>query len=243
MYEYFCIFLYFIIYSFIGYIVEVIAISLNYNKLILSRGYLIGPIIPVFGVGVLSILYLLDKYSNDLITAFVLAVVLCSVIEYTTSYLMEKIFKLRWWDYYDKKFNVNGRIALDYAVYFGLAGVFILKVFHPFLSKVIHSIDPLVIIVISTIFAFLFIIDFIVSTEIIFSFKKNINKLVKRDSTMKIKREVRSVLKTRSPLLIRLIKAFPNIVSNRDFKKSRIYRLILDRPTKLFIKRIRKDKK
>ncbi len=224
------LFITFIIYSFFGYIIEVTAMSLEEKKLTLSRGFLIGPIIPVFGVGAIAIILFLSRYSDEVLTLFILSTVICMVIEYFTSYLMEKIFNMRWWDYSDKKYNINGRITLDFCLYFGIGGTVMLKYFHPLLSKLLLSIEPKVISIIGTILLILFIIDFVVSTDIIFRFKKNVHKLIKKDSTFRIKKEVRRVLKERSLLTIRLIKAFPNIILlGKESKINKVKKLILGR--------------
>lgn len=216
----------FIIYSFIGYIVEVIAISIENKKLTLSRGYLIGPIIPIFGLGAIFIILFLTRYTNELLTLFILSVVICSILEYITSYLMEKIFKLRWWDYSDRRFNINGRVSLDFAVLFGVGGVLMLKFAQPFLTGILLGIKPTTIYIVASVLAILFIIDFIISTNIIFKLKDNVHKLVKKDSTFKIKLEVRRALKERSLLTVRLIKAFPNMSLT---KLNKIQKLVLDK--------------
>ena len=224
------LFMYFITYSFIGYVIEVISTSIHDKKLNLSRGFLIGPVIPIFGFGGLAIVTLLNRYSNEIITLFVMATVICCVLEYFTSYLMEKIFKMRWWNYSYKKYNINGRISLDFAIYFGIGGVLTLKFFHPLLSKFILSINHNTLIALAIILFILIWIDTIISTNIIFKFKDNVNKYINKDSTMRIKAEVRRVLKERSVLTVRLLKAFPNInIFSRERRISKIKKLILKR--------------
>lgn len=244
IYQLSLLFISFIIYSFLGYLVEVTCASINDKKFTISRGFLIGPIIPIFGLGAILIIQFLTKYSDDLITLFVLSTVICSILEYITSYIMEKIFKMRWWDYSDKKFNLNGRIAFDFAIYFGIGGVLMLKFVHPFISNILLNMNENTIITIGIILFILFLIDLIISTNIIFKFKDNVTKLVKKDSTMKIKSEVRRVLKERSLLTIRLIKAFPNIdLFSKENRITKIQKLILDKSDFKDIKRIRKRKK
>lgn len=238
------LFITFIIYSFFGYLIEVTSMTLDNKKLVLSRGFLIGPIIPVFGFGALAIILFLTRYSDEIITLFIMSTVICMVIEYFTSFLMEKIFNLRWWDYSYKKYNINGRVTLDFCLYFGIGGVIMLKFIHPLISKLLLSIDPKVIVIIGTILLILFIIDFVVSTDIIFRFKKNVHKLVKKDSTFRIKKEVRRVLKERSLLTIRLIKAFPYVNrNNKDHEITKLHKLVLDKKDYKNIQEKRKGRK
>ena len=121
------IFLLFIAYGIIGYFLEVITTSLEQKKINLTRGFLVGPIVPIYGVGSLLITLFLSTYKNDLVVLFVMSLVLCSVVEFTTSYIMEKAFKLRWWDYSHMKYNLDGRICLLNAVLFGIGGVLVVK--------------------------------------------------------------------------------------------------------------------
>ena len=131
-------FLLFIIYAVIGWVCEVI-LSLFEHKRFINRGFLIGPYCPIYGVGVLLIITLLKNYMDSLLVLFVLAMVLCMVLEYVTSYLMEKIFNARWWDYSDEKFNINGRICLETAVPFGVGGLLIMYIVNPFVVSILDK--------------------------------------------------------------------------------------------------------
>ena len=114
-------FLLFIIYSIIGWILEIIFAFINLKKFV-NRGFLIGPYCPIYGAGCLLLTILLSKYAEDTIVLFALSIIICSILEYLTSWIMEKIFKLRWWDYSDMKFNINGRICLETMIPFGIIG-------------------------------------------------------------------------------------------------------------------------
>ena len=120
------------LYSFFGWLLEVIVTFIK-SKKIVNRGFLIGPYCPIYGKGALLIVLLLKKYENDIIALFVMAVVVCSIIEYITSYVLEKLFNTRWWDYSNIKFNINGRVCLQNLVAFGIFGVLLLKYVNPFL--------------------------------------------------------------------------------------------------------------
>ena len=108
------------------------------EKKIIDRGFLIGPYCPIYGCGTLGMILYLEQYKDNIITVFFLAVIICSILEYLTSYLMEKIFNARWWDYSDEKFNLNGRICGKNALLFGLGGVIIIYIAHPLLKNIMN---------------------------------------------------------------------------------------------------------
>ena len=129
----------FFVYSFIGYLIEIIRVSIMEKKIVLSRGYLIGPYLPIFGFGSLMMVYCLSRYQGDNVVIFVFSVVICCLLEYFTSLIMEKIFKIRWWDYSNRKFNINGRICLENSIYFGISGVCLLSFLSPLVSNLIYD--------------------------------------------------------------------------------------------------------
>ena len=156
------IFLYFIIASFLGYAMEVIKCSINYKKLV-NRGFLFGPICPIYGVGFLLITWLLTKYQNDLIILFLMGALITSAIEYYTSYILEVIFHNRWWDYSYRKDNINGRICLKNSILFGLGACIVIRIINPLMLKFRGLFSDKFIIIIGTIILIIFILDMIFS--------------------------------------------------------------------------------
>ena len=106
-------FVLFLIYSFIGWLME-ISFTLYKDKTLVNRGFLMGPYCPIYGCGCILIILLLKRYLNDFIVLFIMSMVICSILEYLTSYIMEKLFKARWWDYSKKKFNIKVVIFTSY---------------------------------------------------------------------------------------------------------------------------------
>ena len=232
------LFLLFIIYSFIGYLVEIVTVAIESDKFTFSRGFLIGPIIPVFGVGGMLMYLLLYKYENDIVALFIMSMAICTVLEYFTSYIMEKMFNLRWWDYSHKKMNVNGRICLSNAIAFGIGGVIIIKYVNPKIFAFIGSFSDTSLYIISGVLAILFIIDCLISFNIIFGLKNTVSALEKKDSTFRIKREVKRRLGEQSVLTKRLVSAFPDLSKlNKSFRKLNIERLLFGRKRFLFFKK------
>ena len=122
-------FYYFLIYSFLGYIIEVIYVFILTKK-INNRGFLYSPICPIYGFGALLIipLYYLKDYWY---LVFILGLIITSTLEYITSYLMEKLFKRRWWDYSDYFCNLNGRICFRNSLLFSFLVIFVIYILHP----------------------------------------------------------------------------------------------------------------
>lgn len=203
------LFLLFIIYSFLGWFMEIIIVFKKENKFI-NRGFLIGPICPIYGYGALLITISLTKYYNDIPVLFILATILGASLEYFTSYVMEKIFKTRWWDYSDHKYNINGRISLTTSIGFGILGVILVHFLNPFFKNVLTLIPSILLTIIAVILLIILITDYIMSFNIISNIKK-IDLGDVRDATDEINNIVRDTLKRKSIFTRRLINAFPNL--------------------------------
>ena len=178
----------FFTYSFAGWVMESIG-GIFVVKKFINRGFMIGPLCPVYGVGVVIITVLLGKYVNDFVALFVLATVLCGFLEYMTSYVMEKMFNARWWDYTNRRFNINGRVCLENLCAFGIAGSIILRYINPFFINLYDKVPERIRHIITGILFFTFIIDFTISFRIIFSFKGE--TYAKMDNTEEISSKVK----------------------------------------------------
>lgn len=209
-------FLLFLLYSIIGYIAEVVSCSITLKKIVLNRGFLIGPYLPIYGFGCLIMVWLLFRYEDDLLVLFIMSAFFCTVLEYFTSLLMEKLFKLRWWDYSNRKFQINGRVCLDNALLFGLGGVLVVEVLHPFLSGVVYLLPSSITIWLAIILFFIFLFDFVESSYIIVRLKINVDNYIHKDATRKIKQEVLKAIRKHTTLTSRLLKAFPNLTSDAN---------------------------
>lgn len=209
-------YLLFLLYSIIGYIAEVVSCSITLKKIVLNRGFLIGPYLPIYGFGCLIMVWLLFRYEDDLLVLFIMSAFFCTVLEYFTSLLMEKLFKLRWWDYSNRKFQINGRVCLNNALLFGLGGILVVKVLHPFLSGVVYLLPSSITIWLAIILFFIFLFDFVESSYIIVRLKINVDNYIHKDATRKIKQEVLKAIRKHTTLTSRLLKAFPNLTSDAN---------------------------
>lgn len=211
MEKFFYYFLLFLIYSFLGWTIEVTAVGISKKKFI-NRGFLIGPYCPIYGVSAIIMIFYLNRYKKDILTVFLLAVIVCSFMEYIVSYIMEKLFNARWWDYSNKKFNVNGRICLTNAFAFGILGLLLIYIVNPLLNDLLYTINSKQLIIISTILLTIFVIDFIISIKISYKLKNTIKKL-RKDNTEDFNKKLKEIIENKI-LNRRIIKAFPKLKLN-----------------------------
>lgn len=200
-------FLVFIIYSFIGWIFEVFITFVNTHKFV-NRGFLIGPVIPIWGAGCVLITILVKDQS--ILRLIIFSGTIGAILEYAVNYIMEKIFKARWWDYSHLPFNVNGRIWLGSVLLFGFGGLFVVKYISPWLFNLVTEIDPTMLYALSMILFMVLIADIIISTGIIKNLKLSAEAM-QQDYTAEITKRVKKVLSNKSSDFKRLLKAFPNV--------------------------------
>ena len=181
-------FMMFIIYSIAGWIMECTLGVIEKHKFV-NRGFLIGPYCPIYGVGVVSGTLLLTRFSNNVVLLFLLATVVCGSLEYLTSYLMERIFKARWWDYSQRKFNINGRICMETLIPFGVISVLIICFVNPWIFNRLYMIPRNVLNWLVVVLLVVYIVDCVISFTIILRFK-NLSKQEK-DNTEEITKKVK----------------------------------------------------
>lgn len=136
------IFLWLMIYSFFGWVYESILCSITSGSLV-NRGFLNGPVCPVYGFGALVVILAFWWEPRIRVwNLFFSSMVLTCTLEYLTSWAMEKLFHARWWDYSQYRFNINGRVCLLGAVAFGAFSVLLIKVVHPRVSAFVDGFSP-----------------------------------------------------------------------------------------------------
>ena len=123
------LFLWFLLYAFIGWVYESVLVSVSERRWV-NRGFLNGPLCPIYGCGAVLAIVLLHDFTNP-IEIFLISSFGASILEYITSWGMEKLFHARWWDYSHYRFNIQGRICLLGAIVFGFGGVLIIDVVQP----------------------------------------------------------------------------------------------------------------
>ncbi len=229
----------FYIYSFIGWAQEVIQSIFKFKKFI-NRGFLIGPICPIYGFGSVMITKFLTPYVEEPFFVFLTAIFICCTLEYFTSYILEKLFKARWWDYSHMKFNINGRICLECGLAFGLGAMAILYVINPYIVDPIFKVcDINVLTTIAYVVLFLQLVDTILSFNFI-SKLKNISNSIKSDNTEVITKEVKRMLEASTLPYRRLLESFPDMKINNRLS---LIRTKLEEQKKKYLKYINNSKR
>lgn len=129
----------FFTYAFLGWCVEVCYAALVTGKFV-NRGFLNGPVCPIYGFGMVIVLNALCPLADNLLALFVGSVLLTSALEWITGFVLEKLFRQRWWDYSDEPFNLGGYICLRFSIAWGLACMFVVKLLHPTVLALIQLI-------------------------------------------------------------------------------------------------------
>ena len=120
----------FFLYAFLGWCTEVSYAALRTGKFV-NLGFLNGPVCPIYGCGVVVVLAGLEPLKGNFVLLFLGSVVLTSALEWATGFVLEKLFRQRWWDYSDKPFNLGGYICLEFSVMWGFACLFVVDILHP----------------------------------------------------------------------------------------------------------------
>lgn len=203
----------FLFYSFVGWLFEG-TLDLVAKHKVVNRGFLIGPICPIYGVGVLIITLLLRDYNNAIILFFA-SMALCGILEYSTSYLMEKMFRVRWWDYTHEKFNIRGRICLKALINFGVMSVIVLKIINPIVFNVLDQVHPTTRLILAVALGTLLLADIVTSLTLIMKYRVTVGT-VNADATDEITERVREILLNKGKLDQRLAKAFPTMKVDKN---------------------------
>lgn len=210
----------FFIFSFLGWLMEVVLTYIT-DKRLVNRGFLLGPYCPIYGLGCITLYISLSNYTNNLLVLFILTLFTCSLLEYLTSYVMEKIFNLRWWDYSHMKYNINGRICLETMVPFSILGVLTIKYAIPFFLSIINKLSIQTKLIISIILISILTIDVFVSIIIVFKLKIASNN-IKEDQTYDIKQAIKETIKSEKYIYKRVLKAFPHLLITLKDKSTSI---------------------
>ena len=131
---------YLIIFSILGLIIETIFCFITTGNLESRKGLILGPLCPIYGVGAVIIIFLLNRYKGHKLKLFIYGTILGGVLEYVISFILESIYGARFWDYSWLRFNLNGRICLRYSVYWGILTLLVINVFKKYIDKLINKI-------------------------------------------------------------------------------------------------------
>ena len=131
---------YFIIYSVLGFIIETTFAFIVYHVIESRQSFLYGPFCSIYGVGAIIMIVVLKRFENSNIKLLLGGILLGAIVEYTISFLGEKILGMRFWDYSNSFLNINGRICILYSVFWGIAAFVLIKFLNPKIDKVLDNI-------------------------------------------------------------------------------------------------------
>lgn len=223
------LFILFFIYSVIGWLVEVFFVFLE-SKKIVNRGFLIGPYLPIYGFGAVLITlssFYIPSMADSISSVFLISFIICGILEYLTSYFMEKRFSIRWWDYSTKPMNLNGRVWIGNLILFGLAGLVIVKIVNPIIFGFFERITDYQFKVATSIVAIILITDWIFS-HFIFKLLRIEVAHSTGDSTEKIAEEMKELFSSRTVFHRRILDAYPKLEYRTDKIKARLEKAKLD---------------
>ena len=176
---------FFLIYSCLGWCLEVIYAAVSTGQLV-NRGFLNGPVCPIYGFGMIIVLFTLSPLADNLLLLYIGGVILPSVLELAGGWALYKLYHTRWWDYSDFPFNIGGYICLEFSLIWGLAIVMVVKVFQKYVeSQASHTPATWEWIVIAVLYA-VYLTDFIVTVAVIRGLNKKLTKLDKVSSDLRI---------------------------------------------------------
>ena len=204
------LFLIYMIYSFLGWLVEVIDLFIGEHKFV-NRGFLIGPYCPIYGKSVLLISILLNRYIDKPILLFIMSMLICTVIEYLGSFILEKVFNTRWWDYSQKKFNIKGRVCLENMILFGLGAMIVMYLINPLVLKLVNALSSHTQLILAIVIFIIYFADNMLSLKIILNFRKNFDGS-RGDNNENVTDLVKKELKKQNKVFNkRLLNSFPKL--------------------------------
>lgn len=166
----------FFIYSFWGWCVEVAFVAVTVGK-IQNRGFLNGPVCPIYGCGMLGVLVALSSLKDQWLLLFFGGMLICTAVELFGGWVLDKIFHMRWWDYSNKPFNIGGYVCLGFSIMWGLAVVLVVKFIHPPIFAVVSKMPKLIGWIAIGILIAVFIADMIVTLKNLIGIKKSLGQL------------------------------------------------------------------
>lgn len=150
---------YLIIFSILGLIIETIFCFITTGNLESRKGLILGSLCPIYGVGAVTIIALLNRYKKHKLKLFIYGTILGGVLEYIISFILESIYGARFWDYSWLEFNLNGRICLRYSVYWGILTLLVINVLKKYIDKLINKIKGKPKLIVDIIVTLILVID------------------------------------------------------------------------------------
>lgn len=175
----------FMIYAFLGWCTEVAYAALELKQFV-NRGFLNGPVCPIYGFGVLVVLVILTPLKKNFLLLFLGSVILTSVIEFITGFLLEKIFHNQWWDYSDENFNICGYVCLKFSILWGIGCTLVMDVIHPTIDKFIKFMPKILGMILLVFFCITFVVDIVITVCAILKFNERLKLIDETAAKLKV---------------------------------------------------------
>lgn len=199
----------FFVYSFIGWCGEAAMAAVHRHKFV-NRGFVSGPICPVYGAGAAAVAVFLPELKDQLFFLFLGGMIVTTFVEYLTGRILELIFHRKWWDYSDQRFNLDGYVCLKNSVVWGICSVLMICFFDPLLCRLLVLIPRLAGDILLWILGVLLVIDAVGSGVAVLGLKKKQSRITQiTEELHKTSKLLENALTTR--IQKRMVKAFPNI--------------------------------
>lgn len=183
---------YFFLYSFLGWAMESLYISVLQRKLI-NTGFLHGPFCPIYGFGAVVLYVLLSPLKGNVLAIFCTGFFVLSLWEYFVGFLLEKLFKTKYWDYSKNRFNINGRVCLLNSIYWGLLSIFFIEIWNPIVEIQIQKIPQYILLYIDTVLIIYIMADMVSSSVRIINLPKRIERI--KSLRIKLKEKLKELKK------------------------------------------------
>lgn len=178
--------LYFIVYSFFGWIIESVFKSIIQRKFV-NSGFLYGPFCPIYGFGAIIMLLFLEPFKQNIILLFCVAFFVLSIWEYIVGCFLEKKFNTKYWDYTDNFLNIKGRVCLQNSIFWGILGVVFVIFIHPFTARYIEGLNDQAVIYLDIILSSVLLIDTSITIINMKSFDSTLEKIKELGESIKAK--------------------------------------------------------
>ena len=217
---------YFIIYSFLGWCLESIYKTIIFKKPT-NSGFLYGPFCPMYGIGAILMIWA-GQLSSNPIVIFIMAFLIFSVWEYLVAVIIEKLFKTKYWDYSDLKFNLQGRVCLKNSIYWGILGVLLIYVIQPVIRNLTEMIPDDILVYVDVILMIAILVDTVITIFRIMFIDKKIRQVFEIGETIKEKiLELKNIDLKEKAHIDNLQRLISDLKEKQDILKIKIYKRII----------------
>ncbi len=220
----------FFTYAMAGWLLEVVFCTVKDGKFV-NRGFLNGPVCPIYGFGAVAVILILTPLGGNILLTFLLGMVVTSLLELVTGFVLEKAFQTRWWDYSDMPFNIGGYVCLLFSLGWGVACVFLMEVLQPLIMRFINWVPTDIGVIVLILLGIYFVTDVTITIFTIRSLNQRLSRiddlrtLLRKpsdkiaenvyDEYTKWQTEIEALTEKRAALQNRLVKAFPDMRSTK----------------------------